>query len=70
MKYVLFALLSLTLPQAALAQSVPVPRVGSCPTGTASQGGSCVPRGGVQVYYQGGGPCPAGWVSSKNYCVR
>ena len=70
MKYVLFALASLAIGQVALAQSLPVPRFGSCPTGTSSQGGSCVPRGGVQVYYQGGGSCPLGWTSSKGYCVR
>jgi hypothetical protein len=70
MKYVLFAFLSLSVSQAALAQSVPVPRVGSCPTGTYSSGGSCVPTGGTQVYYNGGGSCPLGWTSSKDYCVR
>jgi hypothetical protein len=70
MKYVLFALLSLSVAQASLAQSVPVPRYGSCPTGTSTQGGSCVPQGRTQVYYQGGGPCPLGWTSSKGYCVR
>jgi hypothetical protein len=71
MKYVLFALLSLSVAQAALAQSVPVPRFGSCPTGTSSQGGSCVPQGRTQVFVNGDGPCPLGWTrSARFYCVR
>lgn len=70
MKPVLFCLASLLTAQASLAQSMPVPRYGQCPTGTSSQGQSCVPRGGTQVYWQGGGPCPLGWTSSKGYCVR
>jgi hypothetical protein len=70
MKYVLFALFSLGVAQVALAQSVPVPRFGSCPTGTYTSNGSCVPQGGTQVYWNGGGPCPTGWTSSKGYCVR
>lgn len=70
MKYVLFALAALTVGQVALAQSIPVPRYGSCPTGTSTQGGSCVPAGGTQVYYNNGGSCPLGWTRSKGYCVR
>lgn len=72
MKYVLFALLSLGAAQVALAQSVPVPRVGGgCPTGTYYSNGSCVPTGNTQVYLNGGGSCPAGWVrSARYYCVR
>ena len=70
MKAFIFCLGSVLVAQATLAQSVPVPRVGSCPTGTVTSGGSCVPAGGTQVYYNGGGPCPLGWTSSKGYCVR
>jgi|LakMenEpi03Aug12_release.lakeMendotaPanAssembly.Ray.scaffolds.fasta_scaffold141476_3 hypothetical protein len=70
MKYVAFCSFALLLGQIALAQSVPVPRFGNCPTGTYSSNGSCVPTGNTQVYWNGGGPCPQGWVSSKGYCVR
>jgi hypothetical protein len=70
MKYVLFALASLAIGQVALAQSLPVPKIGSCPTGTYTSNGSCIPTGGTQVYYNGGGSCPLGWTSSKGYCVR
>ena len=71
MKSVLFCSLSLFVAQVALAQSVPVPRYGSCPTGTSSQGGACVPRGNTQVFVNGDGPCPSGWTrSARYYCVR
>jgi hypothetical protein len=70
MRYVVFCSLSLLVGQLALAQSAPAPRIGTCPTGTSTQGSSCVPRGGTQVYYNGGSPCPLGWVSSKGYCVK
>ena len=70
MKTTIFALLSLCIGQVALAQSVPVFRQGQCPTGTVTSGNSCVPVNGTQVYYSGGGSCPLGWTSSKNYCYR
>ncbi len=72
MKAFLFCLGSVIAAQATLAQSVPVPRVGgSCPTGTYSSSGSCVPTGSTQVYLNGGGGCPAGWTRSASYyCVR
>lgn len=72
MKYVAFCSFALLVGQMALAQSVPVPRVGgSCPTGTTSSNGSCVPRGNTQVFINGGGSCPAGWTRSATYyCVR
>lgn len=70
MKATVFALFALCIGQVALAQSVPVMKVGQCPTGTASQGGSCVPVGNTQVYYNNGDQCPLGWTRSKGYCVR
>ena len=70
MKYVTFCSFALLIGQIALAQSLPVPRVGSCPTGTSTQGGACVPRGNTQVFISSG-PCPAGWTrSARHYCVR
>ena len=70
MKPFLFCLASVLASQVVLAQSLPVPKIGSCPTGTYTSNGSCGPQGGTQVYYNGGGSCPAGWTSSKGYCVR
>jgi hypothetical protein len=71
MKTTLFALIALAIGQVALAQSIPVIKYGQCPTGTYSSSGSCVPRGNVQVFVNGDGPCPAGWTrSARYYCVR
>jgi len=69
MKAFIFCLGACLIGNAVLAQSTPVYRQGQCPTGTYTSGNSCVPVGNTQVYYNGGGPCPQGWVSSKNYCV-
>jgi len=63
-------ILAMAFGSAALAQSTPVYRQGQCPTGTYTSGSSCVPVGGTQVYWNGGGSCPLGWTSSKGYCVR
>ena len=72
MKSLIFCFAVCLTGQVALAQSAPVPRVGgSCPTGTYSSGGSCVPTGNTQVYINGGGSCPLGWTkSARYYCVR
>lgn len=72
MKPLLFCLGACLIGQTVLAQSVPVPRVGgSCPRGTYTQSGSCVPVGSTQVYLNGGGSCPLGWTrSARYYCVR
>ena len=70
MKMALLVLFALGIGQGALAQGLPVMKYGQCPTGTYSSGGSCVPQGGTQVYWNGGSPCPVGWTSSKGYCVR
>ena len=70
MKPFLFCLGSVLAAQVALAQGTPVQRFGQCPTGTYTSGDVCVPTGDNQVFYNGGGSCPLGWTSSKNYCVR
>ena len=72
MKPALFCLAACLFGQVALAQVMPVPRVGgSCPTGTSYSNGACVPRGNTQVFVNGGGSCPAGWTrSARYYCVR
>jgi hypothetical protein len=70
MKAVIFCSISLFLGQLALAQSVPVLRQGQCPSGTYTSGNSCVPVGDTQVFFVGGGQCPAYFTKSKGYCVR
>jgi len=54
-----------------LLASTPVPRFGSCPSHTSTQGGSCVPNPGYTVYLNSNprSGCPLGWTSSGNYCV-
>ncbi len=70
MKPFFFCLASVLTAQVVLAQGTPVQRVGQCPTGTTTSGDICVPRGDTQVFFNGGGSCPQGWTSSKQYCVR
>lgn len=73
MKYVVFCSFALLVSQIALAQSLPVPEIGSCPTYTFSSGGSCFPVGNHQVYLNPSGqPCGQGWIRSGNgnYCVK
>jgi hypothetical protein len=73
MKAFIFCLSAVCLGQVALAQGTPVPKIGgSCPTGTVSSSGSCVPTGNTQVFLNpSGGSCPLGWIRSGNgnYCV-
>ena len=70
MKSFIHCLGTLLFAQSTFAQGIPVYRQGQCPTGTYTSGNSCVPTGNRQVYYNGGGSCPLGWTSSKNYCFR
>lgn len=72
MKTFLFCLGAVCVGQLALAQPIPVPRVGdSCPTGTTASRGSCVPLGDTEVYVSLDGSCPVGWTrSARYYCVR
>jgi len=65
----LLASLLLAAP-AALAQGTPVPKYGSCPTHTSTQGGSCLPNPGYTVWWNNNDPCPVGVTRSKGYCVR
>lgn len=70
----LIIILAVALGAPALAQSTPVPKIGgTCPTGTVSSGGSCLPSGNTQVYLNPSRqPCGIGWVRSGNgyYCVK
>ena len=70
MRAFFFCLSSLVIAQSVLAQGVPVVRIGSCPGGTSTQGGSCVPNGNTQVYWNDNRQCPLGWTKSQGYCVK
>ena len=70
MKSFFFCLASVLVAQAALSQGTPIQKVGQCPSRTYSSGDVCVPTGDTQVFFNGGGSCPQGWTSSKQYCVR
>ena len=74
MKTFILCLGAVLVGNAVLAQSVPVPKIGrSCPSGTYSSGGSCVPTANNQVYLNPSrSSCPQNWVRSGNgnYCVR
>ena len=61
-------MLLLLLASAAL---LPVPKVGSCPSGYAESGGFCVPMSQTQrpANAKGRGQCPANWTSSGAYCL-
>jgi hypothetical protein len=64
----LFALLIVT---EALAEPLPQPKVGTCPTGYRDNGGYCAPtslRSPVAIRKHG--PCPSNWVQSGDYCVQ
>ena len=62
--------ISLFFAPVALAQGVPVPKYGQCPTHTSTQGGSCVPNPGYIVWWNNNQQCPVGVTKSKGYCVR
>jgi hypothetical protein len=57
---------------AQLAQQVPLPKRGNSPHGTRESGGYCVAGEDTrtQAIPRTAGPCPAGWITSGNYCTR
>jgi hypothetical protein len=56
----------------AVAQPLPVPKVGSCPSGYSESGSFCAPmrRDAPAAGRKGQGQCPAGWMQSGAYCVE
>ena len=66
----LFPLVVALTGTSALAQGTPVPRYGSCPTHSQTQGGSCFPNPGYSIWWNNDQQCPNGVLRSKGYCVR
>jgi hypothetical protein len=55
----------------ALAQPMPVQKLGSCPSGYRESGGYCAPMNDrAQPAIPKRGQCPSGWAQSGNYCIR
>jgi hypothetical protein len=55
----------------ALAQSMPLPKIGQCPSGYRESGGYCAPMNDrAQPAIPKRGQCPSGWAHSGAYCLR
>jgi hypothetical protein len=65
-------LVLLTSTTPALAQPLPQPKVGSCPSGYVQSGSFCAPmrRDAPAAILKSSGQCPSGWAQSGAYCVE
>ena len=53
-----------------LASAIPLAKVGSCPSGYASEAHWCVPmRNALVAVPKGKGQCPSTMTTSGNYCI-
>jgi hypothetical protein len=58
------------LAPAALAQPLPLPKTGQCPSGYRESGGYCAPTSDrAPVAVPKVGQCPSNWMQSGNYCI-
>ena len=54
-----------------LASATPLPKVGSCPSGYASEASWCVPMRNAPVAVpKGAGQCPSSMTASGAYCIE
>ena len=67
-----FAVIILALPMMAVAEQMPLPKQGGCPLGSRESGSFCVSGSDsrTQAIPKVGSTCPAGWITSGNYCTR
>jgi hypothetical protein len=64
------ALIMLTLVGVVRAEPMPLPKVGQCPSGYASEASYCVPmRRDAPLAVPKTGQCPSGFMQSGNYCI-
>jgi hypothetical protein len=56
----------------AVAEPLPVAKIGSCPSGWMQSGGYCAPMSARSpaAVPKASAQCPAGWMQSGAYCVR
>ena len=55
----------------ALAEPLPQPKIGQCPSGYRESGGYCVPMNDkAPAAMSKTGQCPSGWMQSRDYCIH
>jgi hypothetical protein len=65
--------IALLLCSPALAQLLPQPKIGTCPSGYRASGGYCAPtsdRAPAAIPKPKGQQCPSGWASGAHYCLQ
>jgi hypothetical protein len=61
----------LSLGAAAIAQPLPQPKVGTCPSGYRESGGYCAPTSErARAAVPKVGQCPSNWMQSGAYCIE
>jgi len=69
----LLSILAITFAATAVAKAdpaaVPVPKVGSCPSGYSTSGSYCNPGSSARFAMPKVGACPSGYSTSGDYCL-
>jgi hypothetical protein len=69
----LATIIAVALASSALAQPLPVPKTGPCPSGYRESGGFCAPMtrdAPAAIPKVKGQQCPSGYASGASYCTR
>ena len=65
------AIATVVFTASAVAQPLPLPKTGSCPSGYTESGGFCSPmRRDAPVAVPKVGQCPSNWTQSGAYCIE